>query len=126
MKRIRAFFQRLWRKWIADDDLSENWWGEVGDGGGFVWKPKGEHSGKLVVILPPTYTGQVSEVVIRRDTGILLEIGIGSGVANGGREHFRFVNPGEKYGKNIVVVAKMKKGLTVSYHIPNGSARVEK
>jgi len=83
--------------------------GPQGEGGGFIWKPIGEHTGKLVVILPPQYTGHAS--------------GAYTGVANGGRMHFRFSKPGSGYGRNILVVANLKAGGAVHWPIPNGAAR---
>jgi len=97
--------------------------GPQGEGGGFIWKPVGEHTGRLVVILPPQYTGHASSAYIASASGSPIEGGAYTGVANGGRMHFRFSKPGSGYGRNILVVANLKAGGAVHWPIPNGAAR---
>lgn len=99
--------------------------GPQGEGGGFIWKPVGENSGRLVVILPPQYTGYASSAYVASASGSPIEGGAYSGVANGGRMHFRFSKPGSGYGRNILVVATLKAGGAVHWPIPNGAARTE-
>lgn len=99
--------------------------GPQGEGGGFLWKPESENDGRLVVLLPPQYTGQVSGVFVGRPDGSVIEQGNFSSVANGDREHYRFSKEGASYGSGIVVVADMKAGGSVHWPISNGSSRIE-
>ena len=99
--------------------------GPQGEGGGFIWKPIGEHTGKLVVILPPQYTGHASSAYIASASGSPIEGGAYTGVANGGRRHYRFAKKGREYGTDIRVVAEITEAPTVHWVIPNGAGRVE-
>lgn len=72
--------------------------GLTGKEPGFIWKPKGEHSNNLVVLLPAAFTGKS-----KTDSGALwhggkrLEPAAYAGTANGGRDHYRFGQPGGSY-----------------------------
>lgn len=95
--------------------------GPTGQGGGFLWKPVSESTGKLAVLLPPQYTGKVSGVYIA-GAG---EGGAYGGVGNGGRTHWRFSKPGAQYGNDVTVVANLKAGGAVHWVVPRGSSRTE-
>jgi hypothetical protein len=99
--------------------------GEVGlDGdGGFLWKPRSESDGKLVVLLPEELTGLVDSVVLRGPQGNILDEGRDSGVANEGREHFRFDRAGGSYPPGTVVEIHLTDGSTREVRIGNTSAR---
>jgi hypothetical protein len=97
--------------------------GPRGGGGGFLWKPVGENSRKLVILLPPQYTGQVSGVYVANSKGGAIEAGSYTGVGNGNRTHWRFSKPGSGYGQNILAVANLKSGGAVHWPIPNGASR---
>ena len=100
--------------------------GSTGEGGGFIWKPVGEHSGKLVVVLPPQYTSRpVAAVYITSAGGDFLDGSAYTGVANGGRRHYRFAKKGREYGADVRVVAEITDAPTVHWVIPNGAGRVE-
>jgi hypothetical protein len=90
---------------------------EAESGGGFLWKPVSEGNGKLVILLPSSYTGKTNKQVYVND-----EMGAYDKVANGGREHYRFPNPGSAYGTDIVVSTVMN-GEEKSWVIPYGSKR---
>ena len=97
--------------------------GPVGEGGGFLWKPVSDSSGKLVVLLPPQYTGQVSAQYVASPDGTPIEQGSFSAVGNGGREHFRYSKPGGGYPNGSHAVANLKAGGAVHWTVPNTSAR---
>jgi len=95
---------------------------------GFLWKPKSESNGNLVVLLPTQYRGQVESVGIHRtnstSTDTLIEAGWFAGdTHNGARPHFRFADSGGSYGADIWLIAKLADGQALSYNIPNGAAR---
>ncbi|MBP7276529.1 MAG: hypothetical protein KBA51_10050, partial [Kiritimatiellae bacterium] len=98
--------------------------GPRGAGGGFLWKPEGESSGKLVVLLPSSYTGHVSACFIATSGGSVIEQGSYSGAHNGDREHYRFSKSGSSYGA-VVVVADLKAGGAVHWPISSPGSRVE-
>lgn len=99
--------------------------GPRGAGGGFLWKPISENTGKLVVLLPPQYTGQVSASFVATTGGSVIEQGRFSSVANGNREHYRYSKPGSGYSAGVVVVADLKAGGSVHWPIPSPGSRVE-
>lgn len=91
---------------------------------GFLWKPKSESDGNLVVLLPPNLKGKVDSVSIKDANGNTVGTGKFSGDAkNGGRPHFRFDKPGAAYGNNLTVEAKTSDGRTVTFPINSGAAR---
>lgn len=99
--------------------------GSTGEGGGFLWKPVGDHSRCLVVLLPPQYSKQpVAAVYITNNKGDLVEGGAYTGIGNGNRRHYRFTQPGHKYGGDVRVVAEITDADTVHWVIPNGAGRV--
>ena len=99
--------------------------GPRGQDGGFIWKPVGENSKKLVILLPPQYTGYVQGVYVANSSRAAVETGNPTGVGNGGREHFRFSKPGAGYGSGVYAVAVLKAGGSVHWPIPNGSSRIQ-
>ncbi len=95
---------------------------------GFLWKPVSESDGKLVVLLPPSFTGHVQSAAIYSDlppsAGTFIEEGRFSGDRhNGGRAHFRFDNSGRNYPDNSYLVAKLSDGTKVPFQIGNSSSR---
>ena len=76
----------------------------------FLWKPESESDGNLVILLPQTFTGNVEGVSVYGPDGQQLEEGRASGVANGGREHFRFSKPGGSYPAGTQVVVTLSDG----------------
>jgi|GEM_PF-3489944 len=92
---------------------------------GFVWKPISESNGRLVVLLPGGVKAEWVE--IRRVNGdVLLEKGTFAGdTHNGGRQHWRFSNPGEAYGDGLVLRAWFADGGFADWAIAEGGARVE-
>lgn len=90
----------------------------------FLWKPKSDSDGKLVVLLPSSMRGQVVSVAIMKN-GQSIETGRFSGDEhNGMRPHFRFSKPGADYGTDIEVVSAGTTGMC-SFKIPNGAKRTE-
>ncbi|MCB0352975.1 MAG: hypothetical protein KDD64_05595 [Bdellovibrionales bacterium] len=92
---------------------------------GFVFKPESDSDGRLVVILPADLTNQISDVLLKDEDDTILERGRMSGVANGGREHFRFEQAGGDYPENLTVEVRMTNGEILSYEIPNPSERYD-
>jgi len=99
--------------------------GSRGEGGGFLWKPKGEHSGRLVVLLPSQYRNKVGSVHVANSGGDVLEVGVFTGNANGNRPHYRFTQGGASYGNDLYAVADLSSGDTVHWPIPRGGSRTE-
>jgi hypothetical protein len=81
----------------------------------FLWKPGGEHTGKLVILLPARI---LSDKCIAG-----AEWGADGGRHNGNRHHWRFKYPGSAYGKNILVVSYYQGAETGRWTVPDGAAR---
>lgn len=91
----------------------------------FVWKPQSEKDGNLVVLLPAELLGMVSELtVVGPDGETVIATGKPSGIANGGREHFRFDRSGGSFPAGSTVKATLRDGKSVEYNIPNPGSRV--
>jgi len=100
--------------------------GTPGRKGGFVWKPVSESDGKLVVLLPTSYKGNVSMCYITDANGGFIESGRFVGdTHNGNRPHFRFSKPGAQYGNNLYIVAVNNDGSLHHWFIPNGGGRTD-
>ena len=99
--------------------------GITGQERGFLWKPVGENSGKLRVLLPEVWTGKVdhSSVELWRG-GERIETLAPTGVANGNREHFQARKPGGAYNTGVEVRAT-EGGRTWAWKIPNPAGRNE-
>ncbi len=99
--------------------------------GGFLWKPRSESDGNLVVLLPPQLTGLVESAqlysALPPTEQNRLEVGRFTGdTHNGGRAHFRFDQPGGSYPDGAVVLATLTDGRTVSFRIGESSSRNER
>lgn len=95
---------------------------------GMLWKPFAEHTGKLIMMLPPTYTGQVASITIRNsETGNKLDAGryfsVGAGPT--GREKWIFKKAGDKYPDNLNVQIKFKDGNVQTLHIAKPGKRYD-
>jgi len=99
--------------------------GLTGKERGFLWKPIGENSGKLRVLLPEVWTGKVDRgsVELWRG-GERIETLASTGVANGNREHFQARKPGGAYNAGVEVRAT-EGGRTWVWKIPNPAGRNE-
>ena len=95
--------------------------------GGFLWKPKSDSNGNLVVLLPAEISNNISSVVLKDLEGNVLEAGTFSSLANpdekGDRAHYRFSKPGGSYGSSVIVEATMNNGEVYTYQINNTSER---
>lgn len=90
----------------------------------FLWKPKSDSDGKLVVLLPSSMRGQVVSAAVMKN-GQSIDTGTFSGDEhNGMRPHFRFSKPGADYGKDIELVSAGASGMC-SFKIPDGAKRTE-
>lgn len=78
---------------------------------GFLWKPKGEHSGALRVLLPPEFTGKTLKYIDLFKDGNKIEVlsylGLGNPVRGMDREHYQGSKEGGKYpsGTQVQVIA---------------------
>jgi hypothetical protein len=110
---------------LSDSDGGANL-GAQGEGGGFVWKPRSESDGRLVVLLPPQYRGAVQGAFVADAAGVPIEVGNFAGDEhNGLRPHYRFSEHGSAYGNEIYVVADLVEGGSVHWPIPAGAQRME-
>ena len=93
---------------------------------GFLWKPSSESDGRLVVLLPSTFTQSVHSVSLASPSGKTdLEGGKYSGIGNGGRLHFRFGKSGSSYPDGTNVVVTFVDGSTLRIPIKDTGTRVE-
>ena len=99
--------------------------GLTGQEPGFLWKPVGENSRKLRVLLPKEWTGKVDKGSVEVWLGgERIESLTAIGVANGNREHFAGQKPGGSYNKGVSVRAT-EGGRTWAWAIPNPAGRGE-
>lgn len=96
---------------------------------GFLWKPIGENSKKLRVLLPPQFTGKVDLRNVELWHGAakietLDAIGAGNPTAEGPREHFAGAKPGGAYNAGVEVRAT-EGGRTWVWKIPSPAGRGE-
>ncbi len=92
---------------------------------GFLWKPRSESNGDLVVLMPPEFTGQVSSGNLHTsenaNDGNLVEAGRFAGdTHNGNRAHWRFNMRGGSYGQ-VWFVATLNDGSRRAWFIENGA-----
>ncbi len=93
---------------------------------GFLWKPQSDSDGKLVVLLPPSLTTTVHSLSIKDAKGDkIIETGRFSGIANGGRLHFRFTKSGGAYPDNATVEVTLVDGNVIKIPIKETAARIE-
>ena len=91
--------------------------------GGFLWKPKAEKDGKLVVLLPKEL-GRVSSVrILSPDGSTELAKGRFSSIANGNRAHYRFQSAGANFPDGAVVEITKKDGKKEQIAIPDTAVR---
>lgn len=89
---------------------------------GFLWKPKSESNGNLVVLAPPAFTGFIRSYRLFLD-GATVEIGKGAGVHNGGRFHVRYAKPGGSYPAGVAFELTTDAGVRWSWRIATPSKR---
>ena len=92
-------------------------------GGNFLWKPKAEKDGKLVILLPKALGRVPSVRILSPDRSTELAKGKFSGIANGDRAHYRFKSPGSVFPDRAVVEITKNDGAKVVVEIPNTAAR---
>lgn len=100
----------------SDDDSSAA--GSAADinGTGIVWKPVSEGDGKLVVLIPSSYS-KVAVAVVSTD-GDTVDTGRYVGRTNGSRPTYRFSKPGSGYPSPCVLQVG-----TAYYSIPSSASR---
>lgn len=93
---------------------------------GFLWKPFSDSTGLLAILLAPSYTGDALSVeVLSPDGTTVLASGRPAGVANGGREHFRFDRPGSAFPPGSQVQVTRRDGTVERFTIPSPAIRNE-
>ena len=100
---------------------------QLDGGGGFLWKPVSESTGKLAVILPESFSGNVDRIEIHTalpatDENKLASVDYTKDYEDG-RPLFRFDKSGAEYGDNVYVVAYNNDGSTANWEISDGSER---
>ena len=93
--------------------------------GGFIWKPKSDSNGNLVILLPPELSAQESQVSVVSPEGKTLASGKMGGIGNGNRRHFRFDRPGSSFPDGSTVVVKLADGTVKTVKIANTAERKE-
>lgn len=93
--------------------------------GQFLFKPISDSDGRLALLLPPKLAGLVSGVKLIGPNGKELESGRYAGNGNGGRDHYRFSQPGGNYPDGLTVEVALKTGEMVRYLIRETSQRTE-
>ena len=92
---------------------------------GFLWKPKSESDGNLVVLLPKDFNDLVSSVVLTHENEVLTEGRFAGNEHNGNRGHYRFDKAGGDYPKGLQVEVRFDDGTVIKYDIPDGSERYD-
>lgn len=64
--------------------------------GGFLWKPRGDHSNALVILLRDAYRQEFEDCVVRRSDGTVESMQF-TGFSNGNRQTWRGSRPGGAY-----------------------------
>lgn len=93
---------------------------------GFLWKPVSDSSGKLAILLPPNWAGEVWGVKVLSPEGEILEEGKFGGNGNGGRDHYRFNSQGGNYPAGSIVAVTFKDGSIKNIEVENTSSRNER
>lgn len=92
---------------------------------GFLWKPRSDSDGRLVVLLPSQFLGRVAKVeVVSADGSKVLATGRYAGIGNGVRLHFRFDRSGSNFPNNVILQVTLTDGQIGGVRIPNPSSRI--
>jgi hypothetical protein len=91
----------------------------------FLYKPISDTTGKLVIVTPAAMAGDIVSLKLKGPDGNLLEQGTFGGNGNGGRDHFRFSKPGERYPDELTVEIRLSDGSLKTYVINDSSERNE-
>lgn len=94
-------------------------------GGGFLWKPISDSTGKLAILFPPKYSGSLVSCELIGPNGQSLGKGSDGGVGNGDRQHYRFPKPGGQYPAGTTVVGTLANGEKVTYTIDRPGSRID-
>lgn len=94
-------------------------------GQGFLFKPIGENSKKLVVLIPEEMVGYSGSVNIRNEAGKIIERGREQVGTFGEIRKYNFKKPGARYPKNVTVEITLNDGSVKSYKIPDPAKRYD-
>lgn len=94
---------------------------------GMLWKPFSHTTGKLIMLLPPSYTKQVASLTLRDAEGHKIDSGryFSVGLGPNGREKWVFSKPGNRYPEDITLHVKFKDGNTKRIHIAKPGRRYD-
>lgn len=79
---------------------------------GFLWKPKSDHGGRLVVLFPSRFTTRFNSVEVQRKSEDFESL-VFAGFSNGDRQTWRGSASGGKYKDNSIVVGKYDEEICV-------------
>lgn len=115
----------------TDDEMASTP-AEVGEGieglsaNGYIWKPIGENSKRLVIVMPFAYTGRLlTNSAALWQNGSQIESANYTGVGNGGREHYRFGRAGNWYSSGTQLRITDKAGVQWSWTVEKTGSRNE-
>lgn len=91
--------------------------------GGFLFKPAGQNSNKLVVLAPKNIYNSVASVTLKDSSGATIEKGQLMKGSDGTGLKYNFSKPGGSYPKNLQVQMTFNNGTTYTYNIPDPSKR---
>lgn len=89
--------------------------------GGFLWKPKGDHSQKLVILFPAKFVVKFESVRVVTKSNAIEGLNF-TGFSNGDRQTWRGSLPGNKY-KNYSLVKAFDKDQICKWRIGKGGER---
>ena len=94
---------------------------------GMLWKPHSHTTGKLIMMLPHSYTKQVASITLRDAEGNKIESGryFSTGGGPTGREKWVFSKGGDRYPDDITVNIKFKDGNVRKIHIAKPGQRYD-
>lgn len=92
--------------------------------GQFLWKPKAEKDGKLVVLIPKKFGRAKAVRVLSSDGKTVLASGKYSGIANGDRAHYRFSKAGAEFPPGSIVEIVRQNGQKEQLSIKDPSKRL--
>jgi hypothetical protein len=92
----------------------------------FLFKPVSETTGNIVVLTPASWAGEIDSLSLLNTEGEVIEEGEHAGNANGGRDHFRFDQPGSAYPAGLTVEVRLNDGTIKTFTIDDPSERYEK
>ena len=127
-KRIGREIQRVWDRIRRKDRNPPPDTDITGEQHGFVWKPYGEHTNRLVVLIPQEFTRKTMRIMTLTESDGTIERSNrahdSNPQPNGDREHYRFRKAGENY-RGPVTLHIVADGIDWEWTIPNPARRYD-